>query len=146
MNKARVDTYPSACCAVGVARASIDTNVARLPAVWRDLWTEFATLQKTQQDEVDKSTLKELKMNKARVDTYPSACCAVGVARASIDTNVAKAFDLCLGGDLQIKRLLLRGCLPRFFLFGSFEQKGSRGATPQPAAQSVLRGHPLTQT
>lgn len=33
----------------------------RLPAVWRDLWTEFATLQKTQQDEIDKSTIKELK-------------------------------------------------------------------------------------
>ncbi|KAJ5542979.1 Helicase C-terminal [Penicillium sp. DV-2018c] len=33
----------------------------RLPAVWRDLWSEFATLQKAQQDEVDKSTVKELK-------------------------------------------------------------------------------------
>ncbi|KAJ9483924.1 hypothetical protein VN97_g9468 [Penicillium thymicola] len=33
----------------------------RLPAVWRELWTEFATLQKTQQDEIDKTTVKELK-------------------------------------------------------------------------------------
>ena len=33
----------------------------RLPATWRDLWTEFATLQKTQQDEIDKATIKDLK-------------------------------------------------------------------------------------
>ncbi|CAG7931944.1 unnamed protein product [Penicillium olsonii] len=33
----------------------------RLPTAWRDLWTEFATLQKTQQDDIDKATLKDLK-------------------------------------------------------------------------------------
>jgi ATP-dependent RNA helicase DHX29 len=34
----------------------------RLPAVWRDLWAEFATLKKTQEDEIDKSTVKDLKL------------------------------------------------------------------------------------
>ncbi|CAG8385432.1 unnamed protein product [Penicillium salamii] len=34
----------------------------RLPTAWRDLWTDFATLQKSQQDEIDKSTLKNLKL------------------------------------------------------------------------------------
>ncbi|KAJ6051991.1 hypothetical protein N7460_002525 [Penicillium canescens] len=34
----------------------------RLPAVWRDLWTEFAALKKTQEDEIDKSIVKELKL------------------------------------------------------------------------------------
>jgi ATP-dependent RNA helicase DHX29 len=34
----------------------------RIPAVWRDLWTEFSTLKKTQEDEVDKSTVKSLKL------------------------------------------------------------------------------------
>ncbi|KAJ5660227.1 hypothetical protein N7507_006678 [Penicillium longicatenatum] len=34
----------------------------RIPAVWRDLWTEFSTLKKTQEDEVDKSTVKNLKL------------------------------------------------------------------------------------
>lgn len=33
----------------------------RLPTAWRDLWTEFATIQKAQQDEIDKNTLKDLK-------------------------------------------------------------------------------------
>ncbi|KAJ5102935.1 hypothetical protein N7532_003464 [Penicillium argentinense] len=33
----------------------------RLPAVFRDLWTEFATLKKTQEDEIDKNTVKDLK-------------------------------------------------------------------------------------
>lgn len=34
----------------------------RLPAVWRDLWTEFATLKKSQEDEIDKATVKGLKL------------------------------------------------------------------------------------
>ncbi|KAJ5802296.1 uncharacterized protein N7503_004746 [Penicillium pulvis] len=34
----------------------------RIPAVWRDLWTEFSNLKKTQEDEVDKSTVKNLKL------------------------------------------------------------------------------------
>lgn len=34
----------------------------RLPAVWRDLWSEFAILKKTQEDEMDKRTIKELKL------------------------------------------------------------------------------------
>ncbi|KAJ5637325.1 hypothetical protein N7490_007204 [Penicillium lividum] len=34
----------------------------RIPAVWRDLWTEFSELKKTQEDEVDKSTVKNLKL------------------------------------------------------------------------------------
>lgn len=33
----------------------------RLPAVWRELWTEFANLKKVQEDEIDKNTVKELK-------------------------------------------------------------------------------------
>lgn len=33
----------------------------RLPAVWRDLWTEFSNLKKTQEDEVDKAMVKDLK-------------------------------------------------------------------------------------
>ncbi|KAJ6172383.1 Helicase C-terminal [Penicillium chermesinum] len=33
----------------------------RLPAVWRDLWTEFSSLKKVQEDEVDKAALKDLK-------------------------------------------------------------------------------------
>ena len=33
----------------------------RIPAVWRDLCTEFSTLKKTQEDEVDKSIIKNLK-------------------------------------------------------------------------------------
>ncbi|KAJ6015004.1 hypothetical protein N7540_009595 [Penicillium herquei] len=34
----------------------------RIPAVWRDLWTEFSNLKKTQEDEIDKSTIKSLKV------------------------------------------------------------------------------------
>ncbi|KAJ5946763.1 hypothetical protein N7454_003602 [Penicillium verhagenii] len=34
----------------------------RIPAVWRDLWTEFSELKKTQEDEVDKTTVKNLKL------------------------------------------------------------------------------------
>jgi ATP-dependent RNA helicase DHX29 len=33
----------------------------RIPAVWRDLWTEFSNLKKTQEDEIDKATIKDLK-------------------------------------------------------------------------------------
>ncbi|KAJ5117093.1 uncharacterized protein N7443_003003 [Penicillium atrosanguineum] len=33
----------------------------RLPAVWRDLCTEFSNLKKTQEDEVDKNAIKDLK-------------------------------------------------------------------------------------
>lgn len=33
----------------------------RLPAVWRDLWTEFANLKKTQEDEIDKGEVRNLK-------------------------------------------------------------------------------------
>ncbi|KAL1855476.1 hypothetical protein Plec18167_007102 [Paecilomyces lecythidis] len=33
----------------------------RLPAVWRDLWGEFATLRKEQEDHFDKKTVRELK-------------------------------------------------------------------------------------
>lgn len=33
----------------------------RLPAVWRDLYTEFSNLKKEQEDEIDKSTVKNLK-------------------------------------------------------------------------------------
>jgi len=33
----------------------------RLPAVWRDLWTEFSNLKKTQEDEIDKGVVKDLK-------------------------------------------------------------------------------------
>lgn len=33
----------------------------RLPAVWRDLWTELATVKKTQEDEIDKKTVTWLK-------------------------------------------------------------------------------------
>ena len=33
----------------------------RLPAVWRDLWTEFATAKKLQEDEVDKKAVRGLK-------------------------------------------------------------------------------------
>lgn len=33
----------------------------RLPAVWRDLWGEFATLKKEQEDHSDKKTVRELK-------------------------------------------------------------------------------------
>ncbi|KAJ5733407.1 hypothetical protein N7493_002193 [Penicillium malachiteum] len=34
----------------------------RIPAVWRDLCTEFSNLKKTQEDEIDKSTIKNLKV------------------------------------------------------------------------------------
>ncbi|RAL15062.1 putative ATP dependent RNA helicase [Aspergillus homomorphus CBS 101889] len=34
----------------------------RLPAVWRDLWTEFANAKKSQEDEADKRIVKGLKM------------------------------------------------------------------------------------
>ncbi|CAI7651141.1 unnamed protein product, partial [Penicillium manginii] len=33
----------------------------RLPAVWRDLWTEFSSLKKTQEDDIDKEVVKDLK-------------------------------------------------------------------------------------
>lgn len=33
----------------------------RLPAVWRELWTEFSVLKRTQEDEVDKNALRDLK-------------------------------------------------------------------------------------
>lgn len=33
----------------------------RLPAAWRDLWTEFSTAKKAQEDEADKKTIKDLK-------------------------------------------------------------------------------------
>ncbi|PKY05296.1 hypothetical protein P168DRAFT_148654 [Aspergillus campestris IBT 28561] len=33
----------------------------RIPAVWRDLWTEFSTAKKTQEDEADKATIRTLK-------------------------------------------------------------------------------------
>lgn len=33
----------------------------RLPAVWRDLWTELTTVKKTQEDEIDKKTVTWLK-------------------------------------------------------------------------------------
>ncbi|KAJ5151042.1 uncharacterized protein N7482_010294 [Penicillium canariense] len=33
----------------------------RIPGVWRDLWTEFSNLKKTQEDEIDKGTIKDLK-------------------------------------------------------------------------------------
>lgn len=33
----------------------------RLPAVWRELWTEFSNLKKTQEDHIDKSAIKDLK-------------------------------------------------------------------------------------
>ncbi|GLB10832.1 hypothetical protein AtubIFM57258_007244 [Aspergillus tubingensis] len=33
----------------------------RLPAVWRELWTEFANAKKLQEDEADKQTVKDLK-------------------------------------------------------------------------------------
>jgi ATP-dependent RNA helicase DHX29 len=33
----------------------------RLPAVWRDLWTEFSSLKKTQEDEIDKEVVRDLK-------------------------------------------------------------------------------------
>ncbi|KAL4925908.1 putative ATP dependent RNA helicase [Aspergillus undulatus] len=33
----------------------------RLPAAWRDLWTEFATAKKEQEDEADKQTVKNLR-------------------------------------------------------------------------------------
>ncbi|CAI7661749.1 unnamed protein product [Penicillium pancosmium] len=33
----------------------------RLPAVWRDLWTEFSSLKKTQDDEIDKEVVRDLK-------------------------------------------------------------------------------------
>lgn len=33
----------------------------RLPAVWRDLWTEFATLKKIQEDAIDKEVVRDLK-------------------------------------------------------------------------------------
>lgn len=33
----------------------------RIPAVWRDLWTEFSNLKKTQEDEIDKAMIKDLK-------------------------------------------------------------------------------------
>lgn len=33
----------------------------RLPAVWRELWTEFATVRKQQEDEADKITVRHLK-------------------------------------------------------------------------------------
>ncbi|KAF7719449.1 DEAD box ATP-dependent RNA helicase [Penicillium ucsense] len=33
----------------------------RIPAVWRDLWTEFSTLKKRQEDDLDKATVKDLK-------------------------------------------------------------------------------------
>ncbi|KAJ5730239.1 uncharacterized protein N7483_004747 [Penicillium malachiteum] len=34
----------------------------RIPAVWRDLWTELSNLKKIQEDEIDKSTIKSLKV------------------------------------------------------------------------------------
>ncbi|OJJ31738.1 hypothetical protein ASPWEDRAFT_118185 [Aspergillus wentii DTO 134E9] len=33
----------------------------RLPAIWRELWTEFANAKKTQEDEIDKNTVKDIK-------------------------------------------------------------------------------------
>jgi ATP-dependent RNA helicase DHX29 len=33
----------------------------RLPAVWRDVWTEFSNVKKLQEDEADKKTIKDLK-------------------------------------------------------------------------------------
>lgn len=33
----------------------------RLPAVWRDVWTEFSNVRKVQEDESDKATIKHLK-------------------------------------------------------------------------------------
>lgn len=33
----------------------------RIPAVWRDLWSEFSTAKKTQEDEADKTTIRTLK-------------------------------------------------------------------------------------
>lgn len=33
----------------------------RMPAVWRDLWTELSNIKKAQKDEVDKKTVKDLK-------------------------------------------------------------------------------------
>ncbi|KAE8145083.1 P-loop containing nucleoside triphosphate hydrolase protein [Aspergillus avenaceus] len=33
----------------------------RLPAVWRELWTEFSNAKKVQEDEADKETVKQLK-------------------------------------------------------------------------------------
>src|SRR5699024_688008 len=33
----------------------------RLPAVWRDLWTELSSIKKAQEDEIDKKTVKDLK-------------------------------------------------------------------------------------
>ncbi|KAB8231720.1 putative ATP dependent RNA helicase [Aspergillus alliaceus] len=34
----------------------------RLPAVWRELWTEIAGVKKLQEDEADKKTIKQIKM------------------------------------------------------------------------------------
>ncbi|GAB1218353.1 hypothetical protein ATERTT37_007607 [Aspergillus terreus] len=36
-------------------------SYVRLPAVWRDFWTELANVKKLQEDEVDKKTVKDLK-------------------------------------------------------------------------------------
>lgn len=33
----------------------------RLPAAWRDLWAEFSNVKKSQEEEADKKTIKELK-------------------------------------------------------------------------------------
>ncbi|OJJ50497.1 hypothetical protein ASPZODRAFT_191338 [Penicilliopsis zonata CBS 506.65] len=33
----------------------------RLPAVWRELWTELAAVKKVQEDEIDKQTIRELR-------------------------------------------------------------------------------------
>lgn len=33
----------------------------RLPAIWRDLWTEFAAAKKAQEDEIDKKAVRSLK-------------------------------------------------------------------------------------
>lgn len=33
----------------------------RIPAIWRDLWTEFSNMKKKQEDDIDKATVKNLK-------------------------------------------------------------------------------------
>lgn len=42
-------------------RSKEGKSYMRLPAVWRDLWTEFSDIRKLQEDEADKQTVKDLR-------------------------------------------------------------------------------------
>jgi ATP-dependent RNA helicase DHX29 len=46
---------------VSASNSKESKSYLRLPAVWRDLWTEFAELKKQQEDEADRQTIRDLK-------------------------------------------------------------------------------------